>query len=125
SSLIIDGMRQGGVWQHVAVQPGTVTAQVYYYTDAVSEGRIRIGMNLRDENNQNISALRSQDVQLAESTGEWALLSLEGEIPETVNGRKIVRAQVTVTVENSEDVPVYFDDYLFYQDEEQTNLLLN
>ncbi|MFD0714469.1 DUF4838 domain-containing protein [Paenibacillus sp. GCM10027626] len=125
ASLSLNNMKQGGVYQVIDVKPGPVTAQLYYYTAAAGEGKIRIGMNLRDADNQNLSTLQSQLISLSATAGEWAAIGMQGTIPAQIGNKAVTKAQVWITVESGEGIQVLADDYLVYQEDANRNLLKN
>src|SRR5699024_7623721 len=79
----------------------------------------------RDKDNIEMKSISTDRVPTADTAGEWEKITLEGEIPEEVDGTKVSRVQTVITVREQEDIPVYVDDNLFYQEDESNNLLDN
>lgn len=127
SSMRLNDMKRGGIAQVIDLKPGTVTANVYYYSPSsqVSSGKISIGMNLRDANNQQLSTIRSEFVPFADASGVWRQLVLHRDIPATINNKTVVRAQLFVDVDGGEGAQVWIDDIVVSQQESNGPLVKN
>ncbi|MGI6083067.1 MAG: DUF4838 domain-containing protein [Limnochordia bacterium] len=113
ASLLIEGMARGGPHQTFNVQPGLAAVSVRYYVPSGNtEGTIQLTLHLKDAQGANLVSYRSNPVDLSSHAGEWSGLGLLEEMPGYVDGQRVVRAQLVVTVDGALNTPVYVDEVL-------------
>jgi hypothetical protein len=113
ASMLIEGMARGGPHQIFDVQPGLVAVSVRYYVPSGSkEGTIQLTLHLKNAQGANLVSYRSSPSQLSSQAGQWAGLGLLEEVPGYVDGQRVARAQVVVTVDGALNTPVYVDEVL-------------
>ena len=113
ASMLVEGMARGGPNQTFGMQPGLAAVSVRYYVPPGSaEGTVQLTLHLKNAQGANLVSHRSSPVQLSSHAGQWAGLGLLEEIPGSVDGQRVVRAQVVVTIDGALNTPVYLDDVL-------------
>jgi hypothetical protein len=111
ASLLIEGMERGGPHQTFDVQPGLAAVVVRYYTPSGSEeGTIQLIFHIKNAQGANLASYQSSRINLSSSAGTWSTLGLLEDIPAIVDGQKVARAQVVVTIDSAPDTSVYVDD---------------
>lgn len=111
ASLLIEGMSRGGPHQTFDVHPGLAAVSVHYYVPpGCTEGTIQLTLHLKNAQGTNLISYRSNVMDLSSHAGEWARLGLLEEIPGHVDGNRVVKAQVVVTVDGALNTSVYVDE---------------
>jgi hypothetical protein len=111
ASLLIEGMERGGPHQVFDVRPGLATVVVRYYAPPGSEeGTIQLTFHVKNAQGTNLASYRSNRINLSSSAGMWSTLGLLEEIPAIVDGQKVAKAQVVVTIDSASNTSVYVDD---------------
>ncbi|RAV22530.1 DUF4838 domain-containing protein [Paenibacillus contaminans] len=117
-SLETIGLKLGGPVQEVDVQPGYHGMSVYYYTPAGTDtnGKIIVGMNLLDANNQWLGSMGTETKAVSDSAGRWSIVEWVGKIPQQIHGVPVSKAQIIVQIRDFTGTePLYLDDINFFR----------
>ncbi|MBP1988727.1 DUF4838 domain-containing protein [Paenibacillus eucommiae] len=113
-SLMARGIRLGGFYQNISVQPGNHGMYGAYYSPVGSDGdgTIRVQLDLYDEQNNYIDVIKPYlgAKRVKNTAGSWSNIQWVGEIP-----RGVGKVSVYIVLENfDDDQEVYLDDVQFY-----------
>ncbi len=117
-SLETIGVKLGGPVQEVEIQPGYHGMSVYYYTPAGTNtnGKILIGMNLLDANNQWLGSMGTETKAVGDNAGRWSITEWVGQIPEQIHGVPVRKAQIIVQIRDFAGTEkLYVDDINFFR----------
>ncbi|TNJ67839.1 DUF4838 domain-containing protein [Paenibacillus hemerocallicola] len=117
-SMQVYGKGWGGPSQVIVVEPGLASMSFRYHIPQAGNtaGSIQWGFDLLDDQGEwiNFSTVRSPVTSLADAESQWLEARLDGEIPQTINGKQVRQARLIVLVSSTEPVEVYVDDFKFY-----------
>jgi hypothetical protein len=112
------GKGWGGPSQVIVVEAGLASMSFRYHIPQAGNtaGSIQWGFDLLDDQGEwiNFSTVRSPVTSLADAESQWLEARLDGEIPQTINGKQVRQARLIVLVSSTEPVEVYVDDFKFY-----------
>jgi hypothetical protein len=119
ASLVMAGLDRGGPYQVINVNPGLFAARVFYYSPAgtTTPSTIQLRFNLMDANGKVLADINGPDRKLISDTaGTWASVDILENIPQTVGGVPVKKAQMVAIVDNfQQGSNLYVDDAYFYQ----------
>lgn len=117
-SMQVYGKGWGGPSQVITVEPGLASMSFRYHIPQFGNtaGSIQWGFDLLDDHGEwiNFSTVRSPVTSLADAESQWLEARLDGEIPQTINGKQVRQARLIVLVSSTEPVDVFVDDFKFY-----------
>ena len=115
ASMSVTGIGWGGPSQLVDAQAGLAHMSFRYLAPTGTAATVQFGFDLCDSTGALIhsSTVRSP-VTTLEPTGEWTTLTLDGEIPATVQGQPVEKLDIIFLVENSIEATVYIDTVELY-----------
>jgi hypothetical protein len=115
ASMSVTGIGWGGPSQLVDAQSGLAHMTFRYLAPAGALATVQFGFDLCDSTGALIhsSTVRSPVTRL-EPTGEWTTLTLDGEIPATVQSQPVEKLDVIFLVENNVETTVYIDAVELY-----------
>ncbi len=113
--VLCQGLKRGGPHQTVEVTPGRYAAVAYVRIPQAPEGDATIELSITplDENGQNLPAISST---IRAAACDWTRIATAGEIPATIDGRKVAKVRLIVIVDGFEaDEEVHLDDVAMFR----------
>ncbi|RAV21668.1 hypothetical protein DQG23_10475 [Paenibacillus contaminans] len=114
-SVVAKGVKQGGMYQSLAAQPGVYGMYAAYYTPPGQSGKgtIRLQFELYDSQGNEIEVIKPYlgEKHAAQTAGRWSNIHWAGELSEGVES-----VTVKIILEKFEDEQeIHLDDAAFYQ----------
>jgi len=114
-SILCDGMRRGGPYQSIKLEPGRYAAVCFVYTPEgqAASGTVELAITPRDGAGNNLPGLSTTVVPEA---GRWLAVATGGDIPAQISGKDVAGALFLPIVNGfKEGDKLYIDDIALFR----------
>lgn len=113
-SVLLDSMKLGGPHQALPIRPGRYVgiAHVLVPADSNFSGTVTLAPVLRDAADKNLT---SPELKLTPVKGRWMRLACPVQAPPQVDGRRVAKIMLLLTVNDGQAGQVFVDDMALYR----------